>query len=266
MFALNTSFDATRLETPFYLVHGWDAQGTVSAMLGPRPSSVQEKTAYEWRRKFQRDYSYTLACAEDLQVQAKKMRSDVQTQKWKALTERLKTGFEKGDSVWLYIPKVQTGLSRKLAHIWHGPFRIDEVHDDFRVRLKVEGTGYRVNPWVHISRLKPRALHPKRPVEEVEVGEEDDFDTALLPEDSWEPDSGRDEYEAEKILDVRWSKRTRTSKRSKEYLIKLKNYDDPEWLPVSQLSCGALLYEFNQSAKAKARFQSMQAGDDHPRV
>ncbi|KAE9170264.1 hypothetical protein PF005_g27620 [Phytophthora fragariae] len=266
MFALNTSFDATRLETPFYLVHGWDAQGTVSAMLGPRPSSVQEKTAYEWRRKFQRDYSYALACAEDLQVQAKKMRSDVQTQKWKELTEMLKTGFEKGDAVWLYIPKVQTGLSRKLAHMWHGPFRIDEVHDDFRVRLKVEGTGYRVNPWVHISRLKPRALHPKRPVEEVEVGEDDDFDTALLPEDSWEPDSGRDEYEVEKILDLGWSKRTRTSKRSKEYLIKWKNYDDPEWLPVSQLSCGALLYEFNQSAKATARFQSMQAGDDHPRV
>ncbi|OWY92104.1 reverse transcriptase [Phytophthora megakarya] len=25
MFALNTSFDAARLDTPFYLVHGWDA-------------------------------------------------------------------------------------------------------------------------------------------------------------------------------------------------------------------------------------------------
>ncbi|OWY93015.1 LOW QUALITY PROTEIN: reverse transcriptase [Phytophthora megakarya] len=32
MFALNTSFDATRLDTPFYLIHGWDAQGTVSSM------------------------------------------------------------------------------------------------------------------------------------------------------------------------------------------------------------------------------------------
>jgi len=36
MFALNTSFDATRLDTPFYLIHGWDAQGTLSAMLGHR--------------------------------------------------------------------------------------------------------------------------------------------------------------------------------------------------------------------------------------
>ncbi|OWZ17732.1 hypothetical protein PHMEG_0008285 [Phytophthora megakarya] len=33
MWAQNTSFDFTRLDTPFYLVHGWDAQGTVEAMM-----------------------------------------------------------------------------------------------------------------------------------------------------------------------------------------------------------------------------------------
>ncbi|OWZ06782.1 reverse transcriptase [Phytophthora megakarya] len=158
MFALNVSFDATRLDTPFYLVHGWDARSTVSAMLGPKPSSVPERSAYEWRRKLQRKYSYALACAEDLQKKAKKMRSDEQTRKWLELSERVNAGFEKGDSVWLYIPKVQTGLSRKLVHMWHGPFRIDEIRDDFRVRLKVKDTGYRVNPWVHISRLKPSSF------------------------------------------------------------------------------------------------------------
>ncbi|KAL4134291.1 hypothetical protein PRIC2_004600 [Phytophthora ramorum] len=266
MFALNTSFAATRLDTPFYVVHGWDAQGTLSAMLGPKPSSLQERTAYEWRRKLQRDYSYAKACAEDLQKKAKRHRSDAQTQKWKELSDRLKSGFEVGDLVWLYIPKVQPGLSRKLAHMWHGPFRIEEVHNDFRVKLKIEDTGYRVNPWVHISRLKPRALFPKRPNMELNVNEDDDFDAALLPEDSWEPDSERDEYEVEKILDLRWSKRTRTSRRRREYLIKWKGYDEPEWLPVTQLSCGALLYDFSQGARARARFQTMQAGDDHPRV
>ncbi|GMG18507.1 unnamed protein product [Phytophthora fragariaefolia] len=179
MFALNTSFDATRLDTPFYLVHGWDAQGTLSAMLGPKPS---------------------------------------------------------------------------------------KIHDDFRVKLKVTDSGYRVNPWVHVSRLKPHALFAKRPTVEIEVAEDDDFDAALLPEDSWEPDSERNEYEVEKILDLRWSKRTRTSRRTREYLVKWKGYDDPEWLPLSQLSCGALLYEFNQGARARARFQTMQAGDDHPRA
>ncbi|KAE9174798.1 hypothetical protein PF002_g28950 [Phytophthora fragariae] len=266
MFALNTSYDASRLDTPFYLVHGWDAKGTVSVMLGPRPYSVPERSAYEWRRKFQRDYSYAQACAEDLQKKAKRARSDEQTQKWKELSDRLKSGFHVGDAVWLYIPKVQTGLSRKLAHLWHGPFRIAEMHDDFRVKLKVENTGYRVNPWVHVSRLKPRVLHPKRPSVQIDVDEDDDFDTALLPEDSWEADNDNDEYEVEKILDLRWSKRTRTSKRVREYLVKWKGYDEPEWLPMSQLRCGALLYGFNKGAKARACFQAMQAGDDHPRV
>ncbi|KAE8884076.1 hypothetical protein PF003_g31914 [Phytophthora fragariae] len=66
MLALNTSFDA---------------QGTASAMLGPKPSSLPERTAYEWRRKFQRDYSYALACAEDLQRKARRARSEEQTRK-----------------------------------------------------------------------------------------------------------------------------------------------------------------------------------------
>ncbi|OWY93257.1 LOW QUALITY PROTEIN: reverse transcriptase, partial [Phytophthora megakarya] len=139
MFALNTSFDAARLDTPFYLVH--DAQGTISA---PKPSTVQERTALAWRRKLQRDYSYALACVEDLQKKAKRARSAAQTRKWRELSDRVNAGFEAGDFVWLYIPKVRTGLSRKIAHLWHGPFQIEENHDDFRVKLKIPGTRYRV--------------------------------------------------------------------------------------------------------------------------
>ncbi|OWY90204.1 hypothetical protein PHMEG_00041779 [Phytophthora megakarya] len=173
-----------------------------------------------------------------LQKKAKRARSPAQARKWRECSDRVKAGFEAGDSVWLYIPKVRTGLTHKLAHLWHGPFQIDEIHDDFRVKLKIPGTGYRVNPWVHIS--------------------------PLLPEDSWEPDIAQDEYEVEEILEFRWIKRTRTSKRSREYLIKWKGYTDPERIPLAQLNCGALLYEFDQGAKARARFQAMQAGVDHP--
>jgi hypothetical protein len=201
-----------------------------------------------------------------LQKKAKQARSEAQTQKWQELSERVKAGFEVGDAVWLYIHKVQPGLSRKFAHLWHGPFRIEDIHDGFKVKLKVKDTGYRVNPWVHVSRLKPRALFPKRPVEEIEVAEDDDFDATLLPEDSWEPDTANNEYEVEKLLDLRWVKRTRTYRRTREYLVKWRGYEQPEWIPVMQLNCGALLYEFNQGAKARARFQAMQAGDDHPSI
>jgi hypothetical protein len=75
-------------------------------MLGPKPSSVPERrTPFEWRRKFQRDYSYAQASAEDLQKKAKQARSEAQTQKWQEVSERVKAGFEVGAAVWLYIPR-----------------------------------------------------------------------------------------------------------------------------------------------------------------
>ncbi|OWZ15318.1 reverse transcriptase [Phytophthora megakarya] len=161
MFALNTSFDVARLDTPFYLVHGNQLCDAGSeAIHSPRTKSLGMAS------EGATDYSYALACAEDLQEKAK-----------------------------------------RLVHLWHGPFRIDESHDDFKVKLKVPGTGYRVNPLVPMSRLKPRALFPKR-------------DTTLLPKDSWEPVTAQGEYKVEEILDLKWIKRTRTSKRSREYLIK----------------------------------------------
>ncbi|KAE8877320.1 hypothetical protein PF003_g38562 [Phytophthora fragariae] len=196
--------------------------------------------------------------------QNKAKRSEAQTKIWQELSERLKKGFAVGDAVWLYLARVQPGLTKKFAHRWHGPFRILETSDDFRCKLKIEGSGYKLYPWVHVSRLKPRALFPDRPTEEIEVAEEDDFDAALLAEDVDSPDEAQDEYEVESIQDVRWVKRTRTSKRVREYLVKWKGYTETDWLPMSQLNCGALLYDFNQSAKAQARFRAMQAGDELP--
>ncbi|KAE9082372.1 hypothetical protein PF010_g21612 [Phytophthora fragariae] len=87
-------------------------------------------------------------------------------------------------------------------------------------------------------------------------------DAALLPEDVFDPDEDRDVYEVEAIQDIRWVKRTRTSRRAQEYLVKWKGYSDSEWLPVSQLNCGVLLYDFTKSARAQSRFRAMLSGDD----
>ncbi|OWZ08045.1 reverse transcriptase [Phytophthora megakarya] len=72
MWALNTSFDFTRLDTPFYLVHGWDVQGTVETLMGDVPRDVQLMDAQEWRTKVQRQMEYARAWARDLQEKAKK--------------------------------------------------------------------------------------------------------------------------------------------------------------------------------------------------
>ncbi|OWZ04306.1 reverse transcriptase [Phytophthora megakarya] len=214
MWALNTSFDFTRLDTPFYLVHGWDAQ------------------------------------ARDLQEKAKKRRAEDHNRKWKQLTDRLK--------------EVRPGLTKKLAHLWHSPFRIREKGSDFRYRLQVEGTEYQFYPWVHVSRLKTRAKYPERPSGTMDIPEDDDFDAALLREDSWEPDEGSGEYEVEAILDVHWVIRTRTSRHVKEYLVKWKGYEAPDWVPQGLLNCGRLLYSFDHGGRARVRFQAMQSGDELP--
>ncbi|OWZ01335.1 hypothetical protein PHMEG_00027300 [Phytophthora megakarya] len=256
MWALNTSFDFTRLDTPFYVVHGWDAQGTVEAMMGDFPWDVQLRDAQEWRTKIQRQVEYARAWARDLQAKAKSRRAEDHNRKWKQLTDRLKEGFE--------VTRVHPGLTKKLAHLWHSPFRILEKGSDYRYRLQVEGTEYRFYPWVHVSRLKPRAKYPERPSEAMNIPEDDDLDAALLREDSWEPDEGSGEYEVEEILEVRWVTRTRTSRRVKEYQVKWKGYEAPGWVPQGHLNYGRLLNDFDQGEQARVRFQAMQSGDELP--
>ncbi|ETL36655.1 hypothetical protein F441_22796, partial [Phytophthora nicotianae CJ01A1] len=57
-----------------------------------------------------------------------------------------------------------------------------------------------------------------------------DFDEGLLPEDSWERELEEDEYEVERIADVRLRKKTRYSRTRREYLVFWKVYAEPSWV------------------------------------
>ncbi|OWZ08170.1 hypothetical protein PHMEG_00019334 [Phytophthora megakarya] len=120
---------------------------------------------------------------------------------------------------------------------------------DCRYRLQVKGTEYRYYPWVHVSRLKPRAKYPDRPSEPMDIPENDDFDAALLREDSREPDESSVEFEVRRV---------------KGYQVKWKGYEVPDWVPRGHLNCGRLLYEFDQGERVRGRFQAMQSGDELP--
>ncbi|OWZ21613.1 hypothetical protein PHMEG_0003805 [Phytophthora megakarya] len=104
------------------------------------------------------------------------------------------------------------------------------------------------------------------PIDEVTLDESDGQYVELLLKDSGEVNNKKDEYEAEQILDLEWNKCTRTFKRIHGYPVKWKGYIDPEWIPLSQLHYVALLYEFNQGARARARFRTIQAGGNHPQI
>ncbi|GMF49549.1 unnamed protein product [Phytophthora lilii] len=57
VFAINNSFDLTRKETPFFLVHGWDARSTLKAMATSlRQGSGKQTDALKWRREVKRQH------------------------------------------------------------------------------------------------------------------------------------------------------------------------------------------------------------------
>ncbi|CAH0516077.1 unnamed protein product [Peronospora belbahrii] len=58
---------------------------------------------------------------------------------------------EPGTQVWLYLDRVKDGYAKKLAHLWHGPFRVLELMGEHAACLKIRGTEYELFPVVHLS-------------------------------------------------------------------------------------------------------------------
>ncbi|KAJ0391394.1 hypothetical protein P43SY_011055 [Pythium insidiosum] len=167
--------------------------------------------------------------------------------------------FTPGVKVWLYINQVRPGVSKKLAHLWHGPFRVLEQVDRHLVRLEADNATYKFFPMVHTSRLKLWREFSGRPTEElVDPGMARlDFDEALLPEDSFDPDESRGEFEVEKVIDHRDRRLTRQGRPIREYLVRWVGYDEPSWVPATDLNAAGFLDDYEQELRARGRFEMM---------
>ncbi|OWY90739.1 reverse transcriptase [Phytophthora megakarya] len=154
-YALNTAHDRTRDETPFFLRH------------------------------------YKTARAQALEL----LREAVDTRATRQNARVTEHAIQRGSQVWLYLDRVKPGYARKLAHLWHGPFRVAELVSAYAVRLETNGTPYQLFPIVHVSKLKPVREFPSRPELRLTVPAEErfDFDEELLPEDSWETHDADDD-------------------------------------------------------------------------
>ncbi|OWY97953.1 reverse transcriptase [Phytophthora megakarya] len=151
---------------------------------------------------------------------------------------------EAGSRVWLYVEWAREGYAKKLAHLWHGPFRVAEKIGEYAARLEIAGSAYSIFPVVHVSKVKPVRIFPDRPIARLEESDADrvNFDEALLPEDSWIQDP--DQYEVDRISDMITGKRTRYGRIYRDVLVHWREYEDPTWVDEADLNCGALLYEF----------------------
>ncbi|KAE9338881.1 hypothetical protein PF008_g11843 [Phytophthora fragariae] len=137
---------------------------------------------------------------------------------------------------------------------------------DHAARLETAGTEYRLFPVVHVSKLKLVRQFPDRPGTELMVDEADrlDFDEALLPEDSWSTPLGEDEYEVERIADMRTGRRMRYGRLHRELKVYWKGYAEPSWVDEADLNCGVLMREYERELVNRNRFNVMQSheGDE----
>uniref|UniRef100_H3H5N5 Integrase catalytic domain-containing protein n=1 Tax=Phytophthora ramorum TaxID=164328 RepID=H3H5N5_PHYRM len=254
-FAINTAHDRVRGETPFYLVHGWDPRSTLEASLPLGSTRHRDREPRRWRYRIQQQYQrareeVNARLKEAIQARADRHNDGIRPHQ-----------IEAGSQVWLYLDRVKEGYARKLAHMWHGPFRVREMIGPYAARLEVAGTEYRLFPIVHVSKLKAVKVFSDRPDVTLATDESGrfDFDEALLPEDSWEGDRSDDEFEVERIADVRSGRKTRYGRVHREFQVFWKGYTEPSWVDEADLNCGALMHEFERERTRRNRFGVMQS-------
>ncbi|GMF39309.1 unnamed protein product [Phytophthora fragariaefolia] len=255
--AINNSRDTSRRETPFYLVQGWDAQSTLKSMTSTiKKDPANSADAAQWRREANRQREIALQLAKEYQLAEKAQRAEAHNARLSGkqkrslpestqLTRERSTDnedadsedepaepaepqrslFRAGDQVWLFMERVRPGLKKKLAHRWHGPFRVKKKVEEFAYELELpDKSGYRFYPVVHVSRLKKVADLGQRPtaklVDELSENDRFDFDEELLPEDSWELSDTSDKYEVEAILDDKIPNSTSTSRAQRLFKVK----------------------------------------------
>ncbi|KAG3089754.1 hypothetical protein PI124_g7412 [Phytophthora idaei] len=255
----------------------------------------RQSDALAWRREVNRQHEIALEMAKEYQAKEKARRAkehnETLTRKEGAANSRSardestrqghddsgalredsgeapKSLFEPGSRVWLYMKRFKSGLTKKLAHRCHVPFRVKKKVEEYAYELELpDRSGYRFYTVVHVSRLKPVCEFEVRPTTRLTEGiTEDsrlDFDDELLPEDSWLPDHLAREFEIEAILDDRTPLTTTTERTVREFNVKWIGYDEPTWEPLPNLSCGGLLYDYLRRKRSEQRLQMVQVADE----
>ena len=146
MMAYRTSVHETTKLSPFFLNFGR------SPCL---PIDVMEAHDGAGSRKVS---DYTRQLRNTLKVAYDTVRSNVLRSKQKQKVNYEKDGiseeFSVGDRVWLFIPAVKTGRTKKLASLWQGPYTVIDRTGHVNYRIQLIGTTKTLILIVHRNRLK----------------------------------------------------------------------------------------------------------------
>ena len=186
LFAYRVSPHASTGESPFFLLYGREPRLPLDVAL-LMPDSQLSPSVAEHRARI----------IENLENAQRIVSSNTQLAQLQMKEHYDKTSrpvqYEIGGKVWVYTPKTKKGLSKKLLHNFHGPYRIVAKLSPVHFRLRTLDNRP-VSVPVHANRMKPYFDPNDRPIQPPpEADASLDLADSDLPHTSFEIDGHRPE-------------------------------------------------------------------------
>ena len=179
LFAYRVSPHASTRESPFYLLYGREPRLPIDAsLLLPSSSHLSSSVAEHRARIVQNlEHAQHLISANTQLAQQKMKEQYDRTSK--------PVPFDIGCKVWVYTPKSKKGLSKKLMHNYHGPYRIVARLSPVHFRLRTMDNRPVAVP-VHANRMKPYFDPNDRPIDPPsDLNDGFELSESDLPNDSY---------------------------------------------------------------------------------
>ena len=178
LFAYRVSPNATTRESPFYLLYGREPRLPIDVSL-LLPSDNLSASVSEHRARI----------VQNLEDAQRIVQANTQLAQQRMKHQYDKTAgpvpFEVGAKVWVYTPKSRKGLSKKLSHNFHGPYRVVSKLSPVHFRLRTLDNRP-VSVPVHANRMKLYCDPSTRPVEPPLIEQySPDLADSDLPDDSF---------------------------------------------------------------------------------
>ena len=172
LFGYRVSPHSSTGETPFYLLYGREPRLPVDVVLTP-PKDLSASVLKHRENIVTRLQSATAIAQENIAKAQQQMKAyyDLRAKDPQFLI---------GDRIWVYTPSVPEGLTKKLRHLWHGPYRIVEELSPAHFQLAT-CDNRRITTKVHANRMKLFYDRADRPL--VPPVDDAPLDSYLLPVD-----------------------------------------------------------------------------------
>eukprot|EP00795_Rhopilema_esculentum_P012828 gene12828-biopygen3009 len=186
LFAYRVSPHASTGESHFYLLYGREPRLPVDAALLSPSAHLSSSVAEHRARILTNLENAQRIVSSETQLAQQKMKEYYDRNSQPVV-------YDIGDEVWVFTPKSKKGLSKKLLHNYHGPYRIVAKHFPVHFRLRTLDNRP-VSVPVHANRLKPYYDpndHPIEPPADFDNSSDltdndlpyDSFDNDLIPEE-----------------------------------------------------------------------------------